>query len=43
MRAAIALCIRLIENSARRQNEALRTQDLHHGVLSKNDVYKRLT
>lgn len=28
MRAAIALCIRLIGNSAGRQNEALRTQGL---------------
>jgi len=43
MRAAIALCIRLIGNSAGRQNETLCTQDLHYEVSSKNDVYKRLT
>lgn len=41
MHAAIAFCIRLIGNSAGRQNEALRTQSLRHEVLSKNDVYKR--
>lgn len=41
--ALYALCIRLIENSAERQNEALRTQSLCRGVLSKNDVYKCLT